>query len=118
MKKDPINATYRCKRHTGFGVDDENQIVSGLTLEVIEGSYDLDLLADEIREAKAEASLLLPADGLKEGALYSARVTNICRERESGIIDGWEIEIYEVEDSHKSEQPGRARRRNDLPKML
>ncbi len=103
MKKDPVNATYRCKRHTGFGIDDESQLVCGLTLEIVEGTYDIDMLANEIREAGADASLLFPAGGLKEGALYSARATNITCDWESGIIDGWDIEIYELGDARKGE---------------
>jgi hypothetical protein len=52
---------------------------------------------DDMGEMVDSTSLIYP-DFIKNGALYSLRVTNIGTDWESGIVDSWDYEFYEVKE--------------------
>ena len=50
---------------------------------------------DEIREAIDCNSLIMP--GIKDGALYGLHAVNISKDWETGYVDAYDLEIYELE---------------------
>lgn len=96
------NPLYRAQRaQTGFGIGEDNQLYTGLTLALVdpENFQGCDLIEEEINNVGAEAHFLLPEDGLIEGHLYEAIAVNLQRDWESGIIDGWDVKLIDVTES-------------------
>jgi hypothetical protein len=54
---------------------------------------------EDLSEMSFNESFILPKRGIQEGKLYSVRVTNISKDWESGIVDNWDLEVYEVDES-------------------
>lgn len=60
------------------------------------GCFQCRCTKDEIRELIGSGSIITP--DIKDGALYSIRITNRHTDWESGIIDDWDLEFFEVKD--------------------
>lgn len=87
--------TYVCERAKSFGTDG-NGIVVGFTLTPIDDNWEVDPINDEIDNMGSDAGIILPAEPFVEGGHYKVRYVNITRDWETGIVDGWDIEVYQL----------------------
>ncbi len=74
-------------------------IIVGYELRATQGNG-YDLIDEEISNIGVETaieSLIFPDEGLIYGKKYQARATNLSRDWESGQIDDYNIELFEVE---------------------
>ena len=98
-KKTLPNPRYRAQRaQTGFGIGEDNQLYTGLTLALVdpENFQGCDFIEEEINNVGAEAHILLPEDGLVEGHIYEAYATNLQTDWETGMVDDWDIQLIDV----------------------
>ncbi|MFA7287396.1 MAG: hypothetical protein WC055_00805 [Melioribacteraceae bacterium] len=54
-------------------------------------------LEDEISESMCDEGIIGLED-VKDGKLYTVGYTNITTDWESGIVDGWDLELIEIEE--------------------
>ncbi len=96
----PYSPTYRAQKSQGcFGIDDDNNLHTGLTLTTFhpkEFLQENDLLGEEITNIGAEAHIILPDGGLIEGHIYEASAINISTDWETGVIDDYDIELIDI----------------------
>lgn len=84
----------------GFGISEDGIVHSGICLEPIQNDEDgYDPLQDMIENLREESPILLPDDGLILGHIYEPRCINVSRDWESGIVDDWDIGMYDVTES-------------------
>ncbi len=79
---------------------DGNKLVLKQELRILKrkscpGCEKCGFLLDEINEG---THIIFP-DEIKNGKLYSCKVTNMSRDYETGYVDGWDILIYEVKEN-------------------
>ena len=55
-------------------------------------------ISDQLPDMIDSKSLIFPKGGIISGKLYSIRVINESRDYESGMIDDWDFEIFEIKD--------------------
>jgi hypothetical protein len=54
-------------------------------------------LHDALRElSDIEGAIVLPKEGLRNGKLYSVQIINESRDWESGMVDAYDLEIFEA----------------------
>lgn len=93
---------YRAQRaQGGFGIGEDNQLYTGLTLALVdpENFEGCDLIEEEINNVGAEAHILLPTDGLIEGHIYEGIVVNLQTDWETGTVDDWDVKLIDVTES-------------------
>jgi len=84
----------------GFGISEDGIIHTGICLELIQNDeYGHDPLEEMIDNLRDEAPILLPDEGLILGHIYEPRCINISRDWESGIVDDWDVGMYDVTES-------------------
>lgn len=85
---------------TGFGIGEDNQLYTGLTLALVdpENFSGCDLIEEEINNVGSEAHILLPDGGLTEGHIYEAIAVNLTTDWETGMIDDWDVKLIDVTD--------------------
>lgn len=96
------NPLYRAQRaQTGFGIGEDNQLYTGLTLALVdpENFQGCDLIEEEINNVGAEAHIILPEHGLVEGHIYEGIVVNLQTDWETGIVDDWDVKLIDVTES-------------------
>lgn len=96
------NPRYRAQRSQGgFGIGEDNQLYTGLTLALIDPDdfQGSDLIEEEINNVGAEAHIILPDGGLIEGHIYEGIVVNLQRDWESGIVEDWDVKLIDVTES-------------------
>lgn len=100
-EKQPPPPRYRAVPSAGgYGISEDNSIHTGICLEPIQDEEcGYDPLQDMLENLGAESPILLPDEGLILGHIYEPRCINISRDWESGIVDDWDIGMYDVTES-------------------
>ena len=90
---------YKAVKYDGFGISDEGQLVSGLTLVIVSEDYEwFDALEEDIAGRREEASIIFPEEGLKEGAIYSVNTKVTSTDWDTGYADDWVVELVKEMD--------------------
>ncbi len=94
---DPENVIYRAyKDNKSYGITKDNLLMTGLILRQVCKGDGYDTLNEEFSEMETNAKIILPPEGLEEGAYYIATTVNIQTDWELQIPVDWDIKIIKV----------------------
>ena len=100
MKPQPLYL-YRAERTEKWAVTADGEvIIGGLALvphslpdpEAFPG-FVPDLLAEEVTCVGGDFRLILPREGVVEGAIYRMEIANISTDHETGYVDSYDLEL-------------------------
>jgi hypothetical protein len=84
----------RCSVYIRNNTVTRKETITLLKRKSCKGCADCGWMMDAVNEAILNGTLILPT--IEEGQLYTVTISNISRDRETGIVDDWDVEIIKI----------------------